>query len=178
MRTGQANDALHDLRITIAHKSFLYRTQVRNNAPTQSYVTRSYGEVHNLQTSIEQAAKTYRLARSAMVKFGVSTSILLKYQPLEKDDLRANTSVADPNAPGQRYDSLSWIWHTSVPSRNPACLDECKSKLMFTRCYLTLNPSLPRQLASSESSPRPLVRGEGSTPIGVIVDKNILRTPG
>ena len=35
MRTGQANDALHDLRITIAHKSFLYRTQVRNNAPTQ-----------------------------------------------------------------------------------------------------------------------------------------------
>ena len=174
MRTGQANDALHDLRITIAHKSFLYRTQVRNNAPTQSYVTRSYGEVHNLQTSIEQAAKTYRLARSAMEKLGVSASILEKYRPLDKDDLRASTAVADSNAPGQRYDSLSWIWHTSIPSQNPACLDECTSKPLFPRYYLTLNPSLPCQLASGESSPRPLVRGEGPTPIGVIVDQNIL----
>ena len=131
MRMGQANDALHDLRISIAHKSFLYRTQVRNNAPQQSYVTRSYGEVHNLQISIEQAAKTYRLSRSAMEKLGVSSSNLSKYQPLNKEDLRANTAVADSNAPGQRYDSLSWIWHTSVHSRNPAYLDECTSKPSF-----------------------------------------------
>ena len=133
MRIGQANDALHDLRISIAHKSFLYRTQVRNNAPTRTYVTRSYGEVHNLQISIEQAAKTYRLARSAMEKLGVSTSVLSKYQPLNKEDLRASTAVANSNAPGQRHDSLSWIWHTSIPSRNVACLDECMSKLFVLR---------------------------------------------
>ena len=131
MRMGQANDALHDLRLSIAHKSFLYRTHARNNAPTQTYVTRSYGEIHNLQTSIEQAAKTYRLARSVLEKLGVPTSVLLKYQPLNKEDLRASTAVADSNAPGQRYDSLSWIWHTFVAARSPACLDECMLELLF-----------------------------------------------
>ena len=178
MRTGQANDALHDLRLSIARKSFLYRTQVRNNAPAQSYVTRSYGEIHNSQTSIEQAAKTYRLARSALEKLGVPTSILLKYQLLNKEDLRANTAVADSNAPGQRYDSLSWIWHTSVTARSPACLDECMLEPLSPWCCLTFNSSLSCQLASGESSPRSLVRGEGFAPIGALMDRNILRTPG
>ena len=138
LRIGQANDALHDTRLSIAQKSYLFRTRVRNNSPTQSYVTRSYGETQTIQASIEQSAKTYRLARKAMVKLGASTSILAQYRVLEKEDLRANTAVADSNAAGQRSDALSWIWHmTSSEGRNhPAYLKECmflsSSILIFT----------------------------------------------
>ena len=53
LRIGQANDALHNARLSIAQKSYLLRTRVRNNAPTQSYVTRSYGETQTIQSSIE-----------------------------------------------------------------------------------------------------------------------------
>ena len=134
LRIGQANDALDETRLSIAQKSYLFRTRVRNNSPTQSYVTRSYGETQTVQASIEQSAKTYRLARKAMVKLGASSSILTKYRVLEKDDLRANTAVADPNAAGQRSDSLSWIWHmSSETNRNhPAYLKECMFLSFFT----------------------------------------------
>ena len=129
LRQGQANDALHDLRISIAYKSYLYRAGVRNNSPTHSYSTRSYGEVRAAQTSIEQAAKTYRLARKVMVKLKPSNDLLSKYPALQKDDLRASTAVADSNAPGQRSELLSWIWNIpSVPrdGGSAAHLDECQ----------------------------------------------------
>ena len=143
LRIGQANDALHNARLSIAQKSYLLRTRVRNNAPTQSYVTRSYGETQTIQTSIEQSAKTYRLARKAMVKLGMPASDLAKYRLLEKDDLRASTAIADSNAPGQRSDSLSWIWHMSSDTHrhDPAYLDECTPICHFTLLqYLILVP--------------------------------------
>ena len=130
LREGQANDSLHDLRISIAYKSYLYRTTVRNNSPTQSYTTRSYGEIRTVQISIEQAAKTYRLARKAMSKLKPSDTLSVKYPALKKEDLRANTAVADSNAPGQRSDALSWIWNTSpsaLQESDPASLNECIS---------------------------------------------------
>ena len=139
LRMGQANDALHETCLSIAQKSYLFRTRVRKNSPTQSYVTRSYGETQAVQASIEQSAKTYRLARKAMIRLGASMSILTQYRVLEKEDLRANTAVADSNAPGQRSDSMSWIWHMSsnAERNHPAYLEECMSPpstLPFTHC--------------------------------------------
>ena len=131
LREGQANDALHDVRMAIAYKSYLYRKNFRNNTPTQSYVTRSYGEVRAVQTSIEQAAKIYRLARKVMIKLKPLDTVTAKYPPLTKDDLRANTAIANSNASGQRSDKLSWIWDTPpavVDGSCPASLDECRSK--------------------------------------------------
>ena len=129
LREGQANDALHDLRMAIAYKSYLYRKNFRNNTPTQAYVTRSYGEVRAAETSIEQAAKTYRLARKVMMKLKPLDALTAKYPALTKDDLRASTAIADSNAPGQRSDNLSWIWGTPLvvaDGSRPASLDECK----------------------------------------------------
>ena len=134
LRQGQANDALHDLRLSIMYKSYLYRAGVRNNSPTQSYSTRSYGEVRAVQTSIEQAAKTYRLARKVMIKLKPSNTLSSKYPALQKEDLRASTAVADSNAPGQRSEILSWIWNiSSVPrdGESPAHLDECQYFYIF-----------------------------------------------
>ncbi|KAG2741857.1 hypothetical protein P692DRAFT_201673375, partial [Suillus brevipes Sb2] len=33
-----------------------------------------------------------------------------KYRELEKGDLKATLAVADPNARGQRNDTLPWFW--------------------------------------------------------------------
>ncbi|KAK7682710.1 hypothetical protein QCA50_014093 [Cerrena zonata] len=128
LRKGQANDALYNLRVAIAHKSFLHRTRLRNNAPTTSYSKRlrSYGDVAAVQHSVEHSAKAYRLARKAMIVLGASEQHLQKYQTLSKEDLKASTAIADSNAPGQRSETLSWIWYISLTSRStqPAFMEE------------------------------------------------------
>ncbi|KAG1730990.1 uncharacterized protein EDB91DRAFT_1252435 [Suillus paluster] len=37
-----------------------------------------------------------------------------KYLPLKKEDLKASSAVADPNARGQRDTTLSWFWSLDV----------------------------------------------------------------
>ena len=126
LREGQANDALHHLRIAIAHKSFIYRTRIRNNAPTTGFARRlrSYGEIYTLQLTIDAAAKVYNTARKAMVKLGASSTLLAKYKPLSANDLVASTAVMDPNARGQTRVQLSWIWQIHTHSDNPDYLNE------------------------------------------------------
>ncbi|KAK7692299.1 hypothetical protein QCA50_003924 [Cerrena zonata] len=126
LRAGQANDALHNLRIAIAHKSFVFRSRIRKNATTNGYTMRlrSYGDAHAVQMTIDQAAKVYRTARKAMVLLGASSTMLSNYQVLLKEDLVSSTAVADPNARGQSRNKLSWIWRTTSHADNPVFLDE------------------------------------------------------
>ncbi|KAG2030892.1 hypothetical protein BDR03DRAFT_877264, partial [Suillus americanus] len=37
-----------------------------------------------------------------------------KYLPLKKEDLKASSAVADPNAHGQRDTTLPWFWSLDV----------------------------------------------------------------
>ena len=118
LREGQANDALHLLRVAIAKKSFTYRTKIRGNAPTSNYSKRlrSYGDARAIQMSIDHAAKVYMTARKAMVTIG-SAEVLNRFHILKKEDLVASTAVAQSNARGQRKDKLSWIWRTTVEGK-------------------------------------------------------------
>ena len=133
LREGQANDALHHLRIAIAHKSFIYRTRIRNNAPTTGFVRRlrSYGEIYTLQLTIDAAAKVYNTARKAMVKLGASNALLAKYKVLSANDLVASTAVMDPNARGQSRIQLSWIWQIHTHSDNPDYLNESAQSFSY-----------------------------------------------
>lgn len=126
LREGQANDALHNLRIAIAHNSFVFRSRIRKNATTNGYTMRlrSYGDAHAVQMTIDQAAKVYRTARKAMILLGADDSTLSKYNVLLKEDLASSTAVVDPNARGQSRSKLSWIWRTAQSSNNPVFLDE------------------------------------------------------
>ena len=135
LREGQANDALHHLRIAIAHKSFIYRTRIRNNAPTTGFVRRlrSYGEMHTLQLTIDTAAKVYNTARKAMIKLGANATLLGKYKQLSAADLVASTAVMDPNSRGQTRLQLSWIWQIHTHSDNPDYLNESSFFLSYLR---------------------------------------------
>lgn len=133
LREGQANDMLHALRHAIAKKSFVYRSKVRQNAPTNNYVKRlrSYGDVQAIQISIDHAAKIYSTARRALITLGATTA-LEKLHPLKKEDLKASTAVADSNAPHQGRELLSWIWHSARNSGDPALVDESQSRSVFS----------------------------------------------
>ncbi|KAK7676858.1 hypothetical protein QCA50_020194 [Cerrena zonata] len=126
LREGQANDSLHNLRVAIAHKSFVFRSRIRKNAPTTGYSMRlrSYGDAHAVQMTIDQAAKVYRTARKAMILLGADEILLSKYQVLLREDLASSTAVAEPNARGQSRVKLSWIWHMRSQSNNPEFLNE------------------------------------------------------
>ncbi|KAG2139258.1 hypothetical protein DEU56DRAFT_755571 [Suillus clintonianus] len=91
LREGQANDALHAIRVNLADKAVLFRTTVRS-AKSQARSTRAWAQLISLGAD----------------------DLLTKYRPLQKEDLKATTVVADPNARGQRNSTLAWFWSIDV----------------------------------------------------------------
>ena len=55
-------------------------------------------------------------------------AILKKFQPLEKEDLKATTHLLDHTQRNSRRAELSWIWALDVggDTENAEWLDECK----------------------------------------------------
>jgi hypothetical protein len=66
-----------------------------------------------------------------MVHLGANEELLGKYQSLSKEDLRANSSVADPNARGLCYEGLAWFWSLDVPGDTASndWMSECEPYL-------------------------------------------------
>ena len=133
LRIGQANDTLRFLRIAIGQKSFLYRSKIRPSSTAAGYSKRlrNFAEVRTLQMSIDQAAKVYMSIRRAMENLGAGDSILSQYAVLTKNDIVASTAVADPNAPGQRNETLSWIWRMKHNGSDPQWIDERKLSILY-----------------------------------------------
>ena len=128
LRRAQANDALHNLRLAIGQKSFLYRHKVRKNATNANHKMRlrSRNDIASVSSSIDVASKIYASARRAMKILGAPGNLLEKYQVLQPKDVQTNTAVVDFNAPGQRNRAMSWIWHSHNSAQdNPEWLQEC-----------------------------------------------------
>ena len=64
--------------------------------------------------AIRTNASIYNHARMRMISLGVDEDVLRKYQPLLREHLKVTTAIADPNARGQRNDSLAWFWSVDV----------------------------------------------------------------
>lgn len=146
LRQGQANDALHAIRIAIGEKSFRFRKQLRN-ATSKIQKTRSWDSIHTASGRLKQARNIYRQARQAMVNLKLSPEILETYKPLTPKDTCTNTAVQEPNARGQRNKELSWIW--KMPGLNlgeTSFLMECEHfpcesfPVLFLQC-----PFFPHQ---------------------------------
>lgn len=65
LREGQANDALHRLRMAIGLSSVIMVTKIRP-AKSQRLKTRAWSEAHNVRKTIVEQARVYTLARNAM----------------------------------------------------------------------------------------------------------------
>lgn len=113
LRQGQLNDTLHHTRISLGHKSYLFRNDIRP-ARTQRLKTRALAEVHAAESTVQHHARVYARARQAIVHLGASPSLLDQYKVLTRQDLSVKTSIIAPHVRGQRNQSLPWFWTMDV----------------------------------------------------------------
>ncbi|KAG1726509.1 uncharacterized protein EDB91DRAFT_1061574, partial [Suillus paluster] len=109
LRQGQANDALHAIRVNLADKAVLFHTTVRL-AKSQAWSTRAWAHVHSVNKVLHLNTQIYSKCHKQLGSEGPCN----KYRPLEKADLKATMVVADLNARGQRNSTLALFWSIDV----------------------------------------------------------------
>ncbi|KAG1722296.1 hypothetical protein EDB19DRAFT_1645857, partial [Suillus lakei] len=109
---GQANDALHAIRVHLGAKAVIFRNTVWS-AKSQASSTRAWTRVCSVETAVNLNASIYLKCRFQLAKLP-DHDLLHKYLPVKKEDLKASSAVADPNACGQRDTTLSWFWSLDV----------------------------------------------------------------
>ena len=139
LRKGQANDAIHTIRLHVAEKSFIYRVGVRKGSTTANLGHRgrqkAFNEAHVLEAKIRQQARVYEQARKAMETLGMSSEDERNYPPLKKSDTNTSTAVVDFNARGQRNEGLSWIWRTHQAMTDDSTrMNECAC--LYILCFI------------------------------------------
>ncbi|KAG1788809.1 hypothetical protein EV424DRAFT_1355962 [Suillus variegatus] len=122
---GQANDALHNIRVHLADKAVIFCTTVRT-AKSQAMSTRAWAQVHSVDRVVCINASIYTKCRTQLAKLGADDELLERYRPLLKEHLKVSTTIADPNARGQRNNTLAWFWSMDVvgDSQNSDWLNE------------------------------------------------------
>lgn len=116
LEKGQANDALHRVRLAIGHKGFLYRKRVRLTTNNYTQRTRSYTEVAAYNLAMLHHADVYNHCRATMVELGADEATLAKYKVIVREDLFTDTSAMDLNERGMRNKPVSWIWTIANPN--------------------------------------------------------------
>ncbi|KAI6001994.1 hypothetical protein EDD15DRAFT_2192690 [Pisolithus albus] len=114
LRMGQANDALHGLRLALADKAVIFRGVVRP-ATNYSMRTRAWQMIHSIDTSVKQCAAIYRQCRLAMISLGADSDILDRYQELQKSHLSATAAAFTQGAHDHRDSHLPWFWTMDIP---------------------------------------------------------------
>ncbi|KAG1844305.1 hypothetical protein C8R48DRAFT_780368 [Suillus tomentosus] len=112
LREGQANDALHAIRVHLGDKAVIFRNTIRS-AKSQASSTRAWTQVRSVEMVVNLNARIYSKCRLQLAKLP-DHDLLKKYLPLKKEHLKANAAVADPNARGQRDATLAWFWSINV----------------------------------------------------------------
>ena len=128
LRCGQANDALHELRLDIGYTSFLYRTSVRT-ADSQQTKTRASSMLQSAEKNRSKHAMIYSSARSALGVLQAPKDIMDQYRNLADEDMVANTAIIDPRVTNASKTKLSWIFTIGGQGNtsNTSWMSECGS---------------------------------------------------
>ena len=131
---GQLNDSLHHIHISLGHKSYLYRNNVRP-AHTQRLKTCAWTEVHAVESTVQHHARVYNRVQKSMQNLGADASLLDQYKVLECQDLKIDTAVIAPDMCGQKNKSLPWFWSMDIrrDSDVGAWMNDCKC-ILFHVC--------------------------------------------
>ena len=126
LRVGQANDVLHELRLALADKAIIFRTDIRGASNYQGR-TRAWGRVAGTDGIVKRRVAIYRRCRMQMISLGADEDVLARFRELRDTDLAVSTAIADPNARGHRNDTLAWFWTMDVPRDTSAnnWMSEC-----------------------------------------------------
>jgi hypothetical protein len=125
LREGQANDALSELRMALAHKAMLFRTKIRQ-AKSVKTKTRAWDDIHRSEGSIQTHVSNYETARQALLHMD---ALKPHFKVIKKQDLKLSGDVFEENRIGQKNDTLAWFWMTGSPEdyskENNISMDEC-----------------------------------------------------
>jgi hypothetical protein len=116
LRQGQANDCLDGLRLALANKALLFRTDIRQSKSKKGK-TRAWAGVHAVEAKVNKYARAYKRARLALIRLGADNKILEMYQPLREEDLRICADIVEENRYDQKKDSLAWFWRIGIQSK-------------------------------------------------------------
>ncbi|KAG1777115.1 hypothetical protein EV702DRAFT_1045513 [Suillus placidus] len=97
LREGQANDALHNIRIHLCNKAILFRTTIRQ-AKSQALKIRAWSQVMSVQQAVSLHASIYTKTRKQMMQLEPGKDQLQKYKPLLHEQLKISTAIGNPNA--------------------------------------------------------------------------------
>jgi hypothetical protein len=92
LRRGHANSILHQIRIDLGYKAFLYRMTVRQ-AKLQQASTRARRLIKTSAANINRLKLQYNLTREAMVCLGANENTLDHYKVITDHDLRVITTI-------------------------------------------------------------------------------------
>ena len=136
LEQGQANDALHKVRLAIGHKSFMYRHKLCT-APNYEMRTRSSKDIRAFSNVVTQHADVYMGCRSAMIALGADPSVRNKYQELKRPDLKTDTFILTGHERGTRNSRLSWIWGLADPENqdSPIWINEGNFSNLLSPIY-------------------------------------------
>lgn len=132
LRQGQANDALQGVRVSLANLSFEYGRKLRKIKKSKVKKTRAWATVQSVGRTLHLHRQIYSYAIDAISRLGdPEKKIGRQYKPLLKEDMKANTAVADPNARGQSKAKPAWFWSSNLAGdmQDNERMVECKASL-------------------------------------------------
>ena len=75
LQEGQLNDSLHHIHIALGHKSYLFRNNM-HPACTLRLKTRTWTEVHAVESTVQHYAWVYNYTRKSILDLGADVSLL------------------------------------------------------------------------------------------------------
>jgi hypothetical protein len=112
LRTGQANDALSQIRLGLNYKAYLWMEYKQTDNYKKK--TRSSTALRAAEHNIQQHVAAYSLAFRALTSLDQQGL----FKPIEKEDLCLNPNIVKQNRIGQSKVALSWIWRTGQLSKD------------------------------------------------------------
>ena len=112
LRTGQANDALSQIRLGLNYKAYLWKEYKQTDNYKMN--TQSSTALRAAEHNIQQHVAAYSLAFRALTSLDQQGL----FKPIEKEDLYLNPNIVKQNRIGQSKVALSWIWRTGQLSKD------------------------------------------------------------
>ena len=109
IRIGHCNDALQAIRLYIAKKSMLYKTEVRPAVNTKGK-TRAYHKVQAADATLRCQAQIYRKSRAALKTLNAPEDVLHRFKELQAVDLTTTSTFLHPSVKGRKHKHLAWFW--------------------------------------------------------------------
>lgn len=153
LREGQANDALEDIRVALAHRSLLVSKKL-HAADSVKTTTRAWNEIRQADKIVRVHVKNYQHARQALINLHAG---MTHFRQIKKADLKMSGDVTEEKRFGQRNDTLAWFWRLGGIGKreeNDSWMQECRLKFSLQGLPIMSDPtcfSLPGQLAKKQS---------------------------